>query len=363
MKYPKYLKQNDTIGFTAPSFGCTIEPYMSGFNEAIERFKGMGYKVRIGDNCYKSDGIGISTNPKDCAKELEEMYKEADSDVLISCGGGELMCETIGNLDFEGLKEAEPKWFMGYSDNTNFTFLLNTILDTASIYAPCAASYGMRPWHKALKSSFGVLTGEVTEVEGYNMWELNSSKTAEKPFEPYNLTEEKIIYLYEGNNPIFRAPTCEEIESGNVKKGHFKTRVNFEGRIIGGCLDTLVTLCGTRFDKVKEFNEKYKDDGIVWFLESCDLTPLQIRRACWQLRNAGWFDNARGFVFGRPYHFHETDMGVDQYNAVLGVIGDMNKYIVFDADIGHLSPSIPVISGSYAKISVGENINIKYELI
>ena len=27
MKYPEFLEKNGTIGFVAPSFGCSIEPY------------------------------------------------------------------------------------------------------------------------------------------------------------------------------------------------------------------------------------------------------------------------------------------------------------------------------------------------
>ena len=47
-------------------------------------------------------------------------------DAIISCGGGELMCEILRYVDFERIAQAKPKWFMGYSDNTNLTFLLTT---------------------------------------------------------------------------------------------------------------------------------------------------------------------------------------------------------------------------------------------
>ena len=53
------------------------------------------------------------------------------------------MCETLDYVDFEKIMQAKPKWYMGFSDNTNFTFLLTTICDVASIYAPCAASFGL----------------------------------------------------------------------------------------------------------------------------------------------------------------------------------------------------------------------------
>lgn len=38
---------------------------------------------------------------------------------------------------------------------------------------------------------------------------------------------------------------------------------DFSGRLLGGCLDCLVNLKGTEFDKTVEFVEKYKEDGII----------------------------------------------------------------------------------------------------
>ena len=129
MRYPEFLNEKDTIGFVSPSFGCAIEPYKTAFEAALSNFKRLGYSVDVGPNSDKSDGIGISTKPEDCGREFMEYYTDKNSKCLISCGGGELMCETIDYIDFEELKKSEPKWFMGYSDNTNMTFLLATLCD------------------------------------------------------------------------------------------------------------------------------------------------------------------------------------------------------------------------------------------
>lgn len=131
MRYPKFLPKNGTIGFVAPSFGCATEPYYTAFLNTQKKFQAMGYGLDLGPNCYVAKGIGISNTPELCGKELTEYYCSVDNDILISCGGGEMMCETMNFVDFEKIKKAEPKWYMGYSDNTNFTFLLNTICDTA----------------------------------------------------------------------------------------------------------------------------------------------------------------------------------------------------------------------------------------
>ena len=39
MRFPENLKKNGTIGFVAPSFGCTTEPYKSAFANAQKKWK------------------------------------------------------------------------------------------------------------------------------------------------------------------------------------------------------------------------------------------------------------------------------------------------------------------------------------
>lgn len=385
MRYPKSLPQGGTIGFLAPSFGCNIDPYRTAFGHALEKWREMGYRTILGPNCYAGDGIGISSTPESCGREVMEMFLSGEPDCLISCGGGELMCEILPYVDFERLAQAEPKWFMGYSDNTNLTYLLATLADTASVYGPCASSFGTEPWHEALWDAFGILAGksgawlrgatgkttveadmsavgreadrkggEHTEasrdcgrseephavVRGYGLWEKESLKSPENPLAPYNLTEPLAIRTYVGREPV-----CGE--------------VTFQGRLLGGCLDCLVNLPGTRFDRTREFVERYREDGIVWFLEACELNVFAIRRAMWQLEESGWFEHVKGFLIGRPEN-GEPLMGLDAYGAVLEVAGRKNVPVVMDVDLGHLPPMMPIVVGSMADVAVkGNDIRIE----
>lgn len=110
MKYPEFLKEKGTIGFPAPSFGCAMEPYKTAFDNAQRKWKAMGYRLDPGPNCYKQEGIGISSTPEACGRELTAYYVSKSNDCLISCGGGELMCEILEHVDFEAVKNAPPKW-------------------------------------------------------------------------------------------------------------------------------------------------------------------------------------------------------------------------------------------------------------
>ncbi len=336
MRYPKPLKENGTIGFVAPSYGCNIEPYYSAFQNAQAVFRNRGYGLQIGPNCYEGTGIGISNTPEACANELNEFYVSHENDVIISCGGGELMCEILPYVDFDVIRNANPKWFMGFSDNTNFVFLSATICDTAAIYGPCAAAYGMEPWHDSLKDAWKLLTGRENVFEGYDLWEKESLKNEERPLEPYHLTEKTQLRIFNSD------------------------RVEIEGRLLGGCMDCLVTFLGTEFDFVRQFNEKYKEDGIIWFLEACDLNVMGIRRAIWQMKHAGWFQYVKGFLIGRPLCFGQELFGLDQYRAVTDLLEEYHVPIIMDADIGHLSPMMPLVCGATAKVSADEKLKIEY---
>lgn len=381
MKYPKFLPEKGTIAFVAPSFGCAIEPYKSGFEKAQEKWRKEGFSLELGPNCYASDGVGISSTPEKCGEELTEYYCNTTSDCIISCGGGELMCEVLDYVNFDKIKEASPKWYMGYSDNTNMTFLLTTLCDTAAIYGPCAAAFGMEARHRALEDAMQLLQGQKLTMQGYDKWERESLKDEEHPFEPYNLTETSVIkyILPDGRTNIeslsgIRSNQSLDMEDISVTEPREKALshaglcmtdvIDFEGRLLGGCMDCLVNLLGTKYDKVTEFTEKYKDDGILWFLEPCDLNLMSIRRAMWQMEHAGWFQYCKGFLIGRPrIGMGVEEFGIDQYQAVYEMLKQHRVPVMMDLDIGHLPPMMPLICGSMARVvSDGSTYRVEMKL-
>lgn len=330
MRFPKSLPKGGTIGFVAPSFGCATEPYKSAFMNACKKWREMGYRLDLGPNCFAESGTGISNTPEACAGELMSYYAKKDVDCLISCGGGELMCEILDFLDFEALGRMEPKWFLGYSDNTNLTFLLATLCDTASVYGPCASTFGMEPWHGSLWDAMNLLTGSADHVKGYDLWEAEPLKNPENPLAPYHLTEPRLLKRFPDRD------------------------VQFNGRLLGGCMDCLINMVGTGFDKTAEFAERYREDGVLWFLEACELNVFAIRRAMWQMEHAGWFAHAKGFLIGRPANGQEM-MGLDTYHAVMDIVGYRDVPVIMDVDLGHTAPMMPLITGSMAEVRVNGN--------
>jgi len=332
MRYPEFLKENGIIGFIAPSFGAATEPYISRFAEAIRHFEAEGYKTIEGPNCRVCEGIGKSNTPKKCGDEINDFFINDKSDVIISCGGGETMCEDLPFIDFEGIKNSKPKWYTGYSDNTNLTFLLATLCDTASIYGPCVGDFGMNPWHPSIQDTFDLMRGKKLTFKNYDGWEDKWPDEEEGPTAPYNI-----------NSPY------AQVIGGGAKEAAF------EGRLIGGCMDCLSMICGTKFDKVKEFNEKYKEDGFIWFLECCDLNVMSMRRVLWQLENAGWFKYVKGFLIGRPLNYKDSFGDFKPHDAFYGILSKYDVPVIMDVDLGHLSPMIPMVTGAKGFVKAVDN--------
>ena len=339
MKYPKFLSKNGKIGVCAPSFGSVIEPYISRLNNAINKFNDLGHEVVLTEGVRKNYKASSDTG-ENRAKEFTELYLTNDVDIIISEAGGEVEYELLRYLDMDLLSKAEPKWFQGYSDNTILVFLLTTLLDTASIYGVNFPEYGMNKWYKNVSDSYEILQGNLFNVSHLEEYEVESTKKEEGHYlDSYNLTEKGSV-------------TCLSGEK------EFEIR----GRVLVGCLDVLANLVGTKYDNVKAFNEKYKDDGIIFFVESCELNVLAQQRAFHQLKSAGWFDNVKGIVIGRPA-VKDTLFDVDYTEANYKELEELNVPVLIDLSFGHISPNFSIISGSVAKVLYKDGkCNIEYIL-
>lgn len=356
MRYPAFLQKGQTIGFAAPSFGAATEPYKSSFENALKRFEKRGFRTLVGPNVYRTDGIGISTDPKSAAEELMDFYLRDDVDLVMSVGGGEMMCETVEYVDFEKLKNVRPKWYMGYSDNTHFTFPLTTLSDTASFYGYCAPTFGMEPLDPSCEDALSFIQGKKTVFYNYDGFEKEKARDEEHPLLPFNLTEK----------------TCVNTDCWDKKP--------IEGRMIGGCLDVLAGFPGTPLDGVSAFSERYKDDGIIWFLEACDLNTVSMERCFLTLRRAGWFRHVKAFLIGRPMLIDDESFGLTRFEAILREVRKIEEAeyresgvkrqipVIFDLDLGHLPPQMPMILGAIGRISLPDHahadrqIRIEYRL-
>ena len=338
MRYPEFLKDKGTIGLVAPSFGVSGYPYRPKFDNAIKKFEKKGYRFKLCSSIFNLSHAR-SADARTRANEFMEMYLDDEVDFIISVAGGELMCEILPYLDFEKLRNARPKWFMGYSDNTVLTFTLPLLCDVPAMYGSCFPSFGMQRWDPSLKEAYEIMRGERLSQDNYSKYEVENITWIEgNALKGYNKTKPVVYGSYPEEN------------------------VRMEGRLIGGCMDVIMTLIGTPYADVKGFMERYKDEGIIWFLEAYDPNLAGISRYLWQMKNAGWFENCKGIIMGRPVH-PDPFFDIDMAEVVRENLGDLNIPVIWDADLGHVAPCWNLISGSYARIEKKENnCHIEYIL-
>ena len=144
------------------------------------------------------------------------------------------------------------------------------------------------------------------KCEEFNGWDVPKEYD---PYEEYNLTK--------------------NVRWINLRN---EEEIKFSGRAIGGCLDVIKCLIGTKYDKVKEFIFKYKNDGIVWYLEAFEMNTPELFCTLWQMKNCGYFENCNGIIFGRPLMMRQ-DMGLSDYQMIEEALCELNIPIICDADI------------------------------
>ncbi|MCI9000484.1 MAG: LD-carboxypeptidase [Clostridia bacterium] len=323
MRYPESLKLGDTIGICAPSKGCDDEEKIEKLSIAIKQFQNMGYKV-IETASVRKDKQGRSASAKVRAKEFMELWNNKEVKLIIYAGGGDFLMEMLDELDFEVLKKSTPKWTQGFSDITHISFLLNTLCDIPSIYSENVKDYAMTPLYQNLTNSLQIAGGK---------------ELVQNSFEKY---QEQIEDNQDGTYHL-----TAKVEWKNITG---QEEIVMEGRALGGCIDCIDTLIGTKFDEVKEYIETYKQDGIIWFLEAYEMNTPLLQRILWKMKHAGYFKYCKGIVFGRPYIMRE-DYQISEKQAILDAIGNLEIPIIIGADIGHIPPQLAITQGAILKIT------------
>ncbi len=325
MLFPKWIKEGDCVGVTACSAGKTSPIDFIRLDSAAIQFGNRGYRVMETPD-VRTEEKGRSAPAKVRAEELRSLVMNPDVTWVIQACGGDFLAEMLSYADFEEIKKY-PKWHQGYSDPTGLLFTITTNCDMATVYGGNFGEFGMANWHRCLEENVALLEGKTFTQKSFPMYK--------------NGFVEKITGYedYQEDTPVYWE--CSE------------EKAVLEGRLLGGCLDVLLDLVGTRFDKTKEWCERYKDDSILWYLESFALSAERLTCGLWHLKEAGWFEHASGFVFGRPTFF-SSEYEICYREAVESVLGELHVPIVYEADIGHKSPRMTVVNGAKAKVTVAD---------
>lgn len=323
MIFPKWIKKGDCIGVTACSAGKTEPVDLVRLDNAARQLELRGYRVLETPDVRKNEK-GRSAPARVRAEQLHSLVRNPEVTWVIQACGGDYLAEMLSFADFEEIKR-NPKWYQGYSDPTGLLFSVTTNCDLATVYAGNFADFGMEKWHRSLEENVALLEG---------------ASLIQRSFPMYR------------NGFVERVTGYEDFKEDTPVRWECKQRTAvLSGRLLGGCLDVLLDLVGTRFDKTAEWCNRYKEDGILWYLESFALSAERLTCGLWHLKEAGWFEHAGGFVFGRPAFF-SGDNGVTYREAVESVLGELDLPIVYEADIGHKAPRMTMINGAKGRFTV-----------
>ena len=335
MIYPKFLREGDLIDVPAPSDGAYCEEYIARYKNAKVNLENKGYRINLSKNIFKSDKMRSA----DCierANEINEMFED-NSNAILCAAGGEFLVEILPFVDFNKIVN-NPKWIEGFSDPTGLLFPITIKYDIATIYGNNFKSFGAEKLHKSLEDNIEILKGNLIEQFSYDLYEEEKYEKI-TGLEGYNLTEKVYWKTLSGKEETIR------------------------GRIIGGCIDIITELAGTKYDGVNEFNERYKDDGIIWYFDNCELSKETLMRTLWKFNELDYFKYAKGIIFGR--NGEEKSYFYDNMEEALkdSIISKLNIPIIYDADISHKGPSMTIINGAIAEITCKDGkSSVKFEL-
>jgi muramoyltetrapeptide carboxypeptidase len=323
LRFPAPLRQGDRIGVTSPSAGVEGRE-AERVDFCVAWLRDAGYDVVVGESMQ---GVGITSGPAvRRAAELTAMLCDPSIRCVVPPWGGETGIDLLDKLDWDALAEADPTWLVGYSDLSTILLPITTRLGWATLHGDNLAD-----------TPYGVPTGLLGWLE------IASGSG------PHRQRESGLVADWWRFAEDPRATDWKRVGDGRWSL-HGAESVHVTGRLIGGCVETLCNLSGTSYGDVAAFGREHADDGLIVYLEAGGDEAATICRNLHGLRLAGWFDHAHAVLIGRtnaPDHPKLTHR-----EAVLDALGPLGLPVVFDLEIGHVPPHLPLVNGALATVTV-----------
>ena len=228
-----YLKPGKKIGVCAPSDGNYEETDLRRLDNAKANLSKLGFDVKETGHVRVSE-LGRSADARTRANEVMNLFENHDVGAIFATKGGDFECEILPYIDF-GKIAVHQKHFCGYSDNTCLTYSLATLLDMETVYTNNFNEFGMEHLHESLQICLDLLQGKANEQHSYDAYESS-----------YNDRVTGIEdYVLDGKTELKSMNGEEEFE--------------VSGTLLGGCLEVVLQLMGTRFEDTKGFMD-YLDE-------------------------------------------------------------------------------------------------------
>ncbi|MEB3028981.1 S66 peptidase family protein [Parvimonas micra] len=333
------------IGIVSLSSGVLGEDFVAHeVKIGIERLKEYGIEVEFLPNSKKGIEF-IKNSPEARAKDLIKAFKDDSIDMILCAIGGDdtyrLLPYLFENNELE--KIAKQKIFLGFSDTTMNHFMLNklgikTFYGQAFLPDVCELSNEMLPYSKHFFEEL-INTGKIKEIYPSDVWYNEREDFSEKAIG---------ISMEEHHNGGF------ELLRGDSK---------FEGKILGGCLDSIFNIFDTpRYEDTVYLCKKYdlfpslnEWENKILLLETSEEKPKPelFRKMILKLQEYGIFDVISGLIIGKP----QNEEYYNEYKQIiLDEIRNKNLSIVYNINIGHSTPRCIIPFGVNAKVDIERQI-------
>lgn len=304
--FPKSLKKGNKIALISPAGSVDHAQLEKGINLIISK----GYEPVIGKHLYTkfSHGYNYAGTEKERISDMNWALNDDNISAIWASRGGYGCQHLLKHLRLSKFKK-NPKWYIGYSDNTVVqSFLLKN--NFASIHAQTIKT-----------SSFGV-----TE-------------------ESYDL----IFDVLNGRLPRY-----------SIEKNNFNKPGNAEGELVGGNLALIYALLGTSYS----FNFQDK----ILFIEDIGEKYYALDRMLISLELAGVFRKIKGLIIGGMTNMgdekenknYEESFDEFSYQIISDRIAKYDFPTIFGFPNGHIFDNRPLIIGGNVSIKSGDKVEVKF---
>lgn len=294
---------------------------------AVREVKDRGYEVVVG-RCM--DGSRhVSASAADRAGELMSMLTDPTIRAVVPPWGGETAIDLIPLLDWDRLRDAEPTWFVGFSD-------ISTLIAPLTLLTGTATVHGNNLMDTPYRVPEGLLTwlDIVAAPPGHRFTQTPAGRHRSSGFDDYAVFPDVREYTLNAQGTWTRLDGSGDVEA--------------EGRLIGGCIETMCDLAGTPYLDASAFARDQAPDGLLIYVEAAEDNAFTICRNLHGIRLAGFFDHANAILVGRTNAPDRRTL--TQHEAVLDALGSLNVPIIADLECGHLPPYMPIVNGALGRI-------------
>ncbi|WP_122096926.1 S66 peptidase family protein [Rahnella sp. Larv3_ips] len=328
------LKTGDTIGFFSPSSPVTVTA-PNRFNRAKSFLVNKGFHLKAGNLTGQSDFYRSGTI-KERADELNALIRDPEVRCIMSTIGGSNSNSLLPYIDYHTLIQ-DPKIIIGYSDATALLAGIYARTGLVTFYGP------------ALVASFGEFSPLVDET--YHSF----SEILMEPFNvpycytlPKEWTDERLNWdsIEKVRDKILYENKCRFLGTGSV-----------EGRVIGGNLNTLSGIMGSKWmPEVKH--------GDILFLEDSLKDIATVERSFSMLKINGIFDKVSAIILGKHELFDNAGSERQPFDILQEVLGGRSLPIVDGFDCCHTHPMLTLPLGVLLSINFdNRSVVIKEEYL